>query len=163
MAGEFGHQCVVPEGRACECGNRGCWEQYASGRVLDRWAVQAVADQPPMGEALVGAAGAPGLVDGATVGQLAALGDPIAREWLSEVGQWLGWGLANLAAVFDPAVFVVGGGLISNGDLLLDPARTAFAAALTGRGFRPETPIVPAALGSDAGIIGAAIGALDAQ
>ena len=72
------------------------------------------------------------------------------------MGRWLGRGLANLAAVIDPAVFVIGGGVSAAGELLLGPAREEFAHALTGRGFRPAAQVDTAALGPDAGLVGAA-------
>jgi glucokinase len=83
-------------------------------------------------------------------------GDPTATELLGEIGQWLGVGIANLAAAFDPGVFVIGGGVSAAGDLLLEPARATFRRHLTGRGYRPEARIVAAALGNEAGLIGAA-------
>lgn len=156
MAGEFGHQRVVEDGRPCECGNRGCWEQYASGRVLDRRAAAAVAEGTAIGRALVELAGDPGRVDGRTVAALAGRGDPEATAWIADVGRWLGIGLANLAAALDPNLFVIGGGVSDTGELLLGPARSAFSQHLTGRGFRPEARIVPAHLGNDAGVVGAA-------
>jgi glucokinase len=83
-------------------------------------------------------------------------GDPTARELLAEVGHWLGVGIANLAAAFDPGLFVIGGGVSAAGDLLLTSARRTFKRELTGRGYRPEARIVTAQLGNDAGLIGAA-------
>jgi glucokinase len=77
-------------------------------------------------------------------------------ELLAEVGQWLGVGIANLAAALDPETFVVGGGLSEAGELLLAPARDAFRRSLTGRQFRPEARITAAALGNSAGLVGAA-------
>ncbi|WP_313408086.1 ROK family protein, partial [Aeromicrobium sp.] len=74
MAGEFGHQRVVDEGRPCECGNRGCWEQYASGHVLDRRALAAVESGTDIGRALLDLVGRGGQVDGRAVGELAARG-----------------------------------------------------------------------------------------
>ena len=75
---------------------------------------------------------------------------------VGEVGEWLGLGLSNLAAALDPGMFVIGGGLSDAGELLLEPARRAYARNLTGRGFRPEARIEKAALGPEAGLIGAA-------
>ncbi|RYJ04795.1 MAG: ROK family glucokinase, partial [Actinomycetales bacterium] len=156
MAGEFGHQRVVDDGLPCECGNRGCWEQYASGRVLERRARAAVAEGSEIGRALVQLAGAADLVDGATVGLLSSEGHEEAQAWVGDVGRWLGIGLANLAASLDPAIFVIGGGVSRTGDFLLRPARAAFAEHLTGRGYRSEARIVAAHLGNDAGLVGAA-------
>ncbi|SKB09624.1 ROK family glucokinase [Aeromicrobium choanae] len=156
MAGEFGHQRVVDDGLPCECGNRGCWEQYASGRVLERRARAAVAEGTDIGRALVELAGAVDLVDGATVGRLSSEGHEEAQAWVGDVGRWLGIGLANLAASLDPAIFVIGGGVSRTGEFLLQPARAAFAEHLTGRGYRSEARIVAAHLGNDAGLVGAA-------
>ena len=157
IAGEFGHMQVVPDGLPCDCGNRGCWEQYASGRVLTRRGRAAAEAGTPLGRRLLDAAG--GSVDeihGLHVTAAARDGDDEANEWLADVGDWLGIGVANLAAALDPGVVVVGGGLSDAGDLLLEPARAAFLRSLTGRGHRPEARIVAAGLGADAGLIGAA-------
>ena len=77
-------------------------------------------------------------------------------ELVAEVGEWLGLGIANLAAALDPALFIVGGGLSAAGDLMLEPARRAFSRNLTGRGYRQEALISAARLGPAAGLIGAA-------
>jgi glucokinase len=141
VAAEIGHLCVVPDGLACPCGNTGCLEQYASGTALVRNARAASGDHS---------------LDGPGLTAAAKDGDPFAREQLAEVGRWLGHGLASLAAVLDPGLIVVGGGVSDAGDLLLDPARAAFRAGLTAAGFRPEAEIRLAELGNEAGVIGAA-------
>jgi glucokinase len=157
IAGEFGHMQVVPGGQRCECGNKGCWEQYASGNALVREARTLMTANSPMATDLLDRVdGDPGALTGPMITQAAREGDPTATELLTEIGQWLGIGIANLAAAFDPGVFVIGGGVSAAGDLLLDPARTTFRRHLTGRGYRPEARIVAAALGNDAGLIGAA-------
>jgi glucokinase len=157
LAGEFGHLQVVPDGLPCDCGNRGCWEQYASGRVLTRRGREAAEAGTPLGERLLESAG--GTVEGiqgAHVTSAAQDGDEDARSWFAEVGDWLGVGVAGLVAALDPGMVVVGGGLSDAGELLLGPARAAFARSLTGRGYRPEARLVVARLGPDAGLIGAA-------
>jgi glucokinase len=157
IAGEFGHMQVVPGGQRCECGNKGCWEQYASGNALVREARTLMTANSPMATDLLDRVdGDPGALTGPMITQAAREGDPTATELLTEIGQWLGLGIANLAAAFDPGVFVIGGGVSAAGDLLLEPARTTFRRHLTGRGYRPEARIVAAALGNDAGLIGAA-------
>ncbi|MDQ0679159.1 glucokinase [Arthrobacter pascens] len=157
VAGEFGHQIIMPGGHRCECGNRGCWEQYASGNALGREArILAQANSPVAQELLAAVDGRTEAISGAIVTELALAGDAASRELLVEVGEWLGLGLANLAAALDPGLFVIGGGLCSAGDLLVEPARRAFARNLTGRGFRPAAGIELAALGPSAGLIGAA-------
>jgi glucokinase len=157
IAPEFGHMCVVPGGRRCGCGNRGCWEQYASGKALVREARDIASGAPLSATALLAAAGGDiGKIDGPVVTAAALAGDPAAAECFEEIGRWLGHGLAGLAAALDPSCFVVGGGVADAGDLLLDPTRRAFESTLPGRGFRPLPEIRPARLGSSAGLVGAA-------
>jgi glucokinase len=157
IAGEFGHMQVVPGGQRCECGNKGCWEQYASGNALVREARSLMTANSPLATDLLDLAGGdPLALNGPMITEAARQGDPTATELLTEIGHWLGVGMANLAAAFDPGVFVVGGGVSAAGDLLLEPARTTFRRHLTGRGYRPEARIVAAQLGNDAGLIGAA-------
>jgi len=141
MSGEFGHMQVVPEGLACECGLSGCWEQYCSGRALERVVRVALGSH----------------LDGPEVTAQAKAGDELARQAFATIGTWLGVGLANLVAAFDPALLVVGGGVSTVGDLLLDPARNALSRSLVAARHRTVPPIVPAALGSEAGAIGAAL------
>lgn len=157
IAGEFGHMQVVPGGQRCECGNKGCWEQYASGNALVREARSMMTAGSPMATDLLNLVGGdPSTLTGPMITEAARDGDATATELLGEIGQWLGIGIANLAAAFDPGVFVIGGGVSAAGDLLLEPARTTFRRHLTGRGYRPEARIVAAALGNEAGLIGAA-------
>ena len=154
FAGEIGHMVVDRDGPACPCGQRGCWERYASGSGLGRLARDAAA----RGEAAAVLALAGGDVDaihGEHVAMAASRGDAQARAIVAELGWWVGLGLANLANVLDPEAFVIGGGLVEMGDLLLEPVRSSFAALLQGRAWRPAIPVVPAALGSRAGAIGA--------
>jgi glucokinase len=157
MAGEPGHVRVVPDGRLCGCGNRGCWEQYSSGNALVAEARE-FARRTPKGamRLLQLAGGVPDGISGPEITQAASEGDPAALRCFQIVGGWLGQGLADLAAILDPACFVIGGGVSEAGDLLLDPARAAFQHALTGRGYRPFAKIKVAQLGEDAGIVGAA-------
>jgi glucokinase len=157
IAGEPGHVRVVPDGRLCGCGNRGCWEQYASGNALVAEARE-FARRTPVGAMRLLQLGG-GVVEGISgpeITRAATEGDPAALRCFQTVGGWLGQGLADLAAILDPACFVIGGGVSEAGDLLLDPARAAFERALTGRGHRPFAEIRVAQLGQDAGIVGAA-------
>lgn len=157
IAGEFGHMQVVPNGLRCECGNRGCWEQYASGNALVREARDLIAAKSPVATDLLAAVGGdPAALTGPLITAAAQAGDPTAIELLAEIGGWLGVGIANLAAAFDPGTFVVGGGVSAAGPLLLGPARETFRRQLPGRGYRPEARIVAAQLGNEAGLIGAA-------
>ncbi len=157
VAGEWGHMCMVPGGRRCACGNRGCWEMYASGTALARDAIELAEISPVAAHRLLE------LVDGdisKLTGQevriAAQEGDHAAVEIFTAMGRHLGEGIASLAAVLDPSAFVIGGGVSDAGDLLLAPAREAFARSLTGRGFRPLARIEQARFGPSAGLVGAA-------
>lgn len=157
VAAEIGHLRVVPGGRPCGCGNRGCWEQYASGSALVRDARAAACEDPARAAAVIELAGGdPERITGPQITQLATQGDQFAITRVDELARWLGEGMATLAAVLDPAVFVVGGGVAETGDLLLDRVRGYFSAELTGRSHRPDIEIRQASLGNDAGLIGAA-------
>lgn len=157
LAGEFGHMQVVPDGLLCECGNRGCWEQYASGKAMQRVARELlVADSPYAAGLVPFCDGDPARVEGRHVTEAARAGDQAAQDLVRDIARWLGTGLANLAAALDPGTIVVGGGVSEAGDLLLGPTREAFARQLTGRGHRPLAPILPAQLGTSAGLVGAA-------
>jgi glucokinase len=156
-AAEFGHMRVVPDGVRCQCGNRGCWEQYASGNALVREArTLASAGSPVAADLFARADGRLDALTGPLITEAARDGDALARELLGDIGRWLGIGIADLAAALDPGVFVIGGGVSAAGELLLEPAREAYRRQLTGRGYRPEARIVSAALGNDAGLVGAA-------
>lgn len=160
FAAEIGHIIVEPNGPRCGCGNLGCWEQVASGRAIDRLGREAAALHPT-GRLVELAGGDPSRVGGRSVTAAAREGDPVALHVLSEVGRRLGEGLAGLVNVLDPDLVVVGGGAVASGDLLLDPARAAYAAAVEGFDHRPVVPIVAAQLANDAGAVGAADLALE--
>src|SRR3546814_17616310 len=83
-------------------------------------------------------------------------GDLLAREAFGSVGDWLGVGLANLTAAFDPEILVVGGGVSAAGDRLLEPARNSLMRSLVGAGHRLVPPVVAARFGPAAGLVGAA-------
>jgi len=157
MAGEPGHSRVVPGGRMCGCGNRGCLEQYASGSALVAQARDFARRRPEGAIRLLQLGGGhPEGIGGPQVTQAAREGDPAALRCFQTVGGWLGQGMADIAAVLDPACFVIGGGVSEAGGLLLDPARASFERALAGRGHRPFADIKIAELGPDAGLVGAA-------
>jgi glucokinase len=157
VAGEWGHMRVVPDGRLCACGNRGCWEQYASGTALGRAAREVARSSPATAVALLERVdGVPDRLSGEHVAEVAMTGDAVARELIADVGAWLGQGIADLSAVLDPDVVVIGGGLSALGELMLAPARDRMERSLPGRGFRPGPEIVAAELGPQAGLVGAA-------
>jgi glucokinase len=157
VAGEWGHMRVVPDGRLCACGNRGCWEQYASGSALGQTAREVASTSPAAAALLLERVeGQASRLTGEDVARAAYDGDPLALELVTEVGVWLGQGIADLAAVLDPEVVVIGGGVSVLGEMVLGPARARLERALPGRGFRPGPRIVAAELGAQAGMVGAA-------
>ena len=157
IAAEIGHLTKVPDGLPCGCGRRGCWEQYASGNALVRVARGLAAERrTEAADLLQRGDGTPEGVQGQHITAAAHAGDPVAVAAFEQVGSWLGRGLADLAALLDPELFVIGGGVIDAGELLLGPARIAFEQNLVGAGHRPVAGVVAAQLGNDAGVVGAA-------
>lgn len=157
IGGEFGHMQVVKNGHACECGNHGCWEQYASANALVREARRIAGSGSSEAQGILRRVdGDVDAITGIMVSELAVAGDETCVRLIAEMGDWLGVGIANLAAALDPGTFVIGGGVSDAGELLHTPAVAAFRRTLTGRGFRPEARVVLAHLGNQAGLIGAA-------
>ncbi|KQY59006.1 glucokinase [Aeromicrobium sp. Root495] len=139
VAGEVGHLRVVPDGIECGCGQRGCLEQYGSGRALVRAAKERGVE-----------------LSGPEITQRAVEGDELCVDLLHDLGEALGAGIASLAAVLDPSVIAIGGGVADAGDLLLDSIRSSFQTYLPAGKHRPVAQIRLAVLGNEAGIIGAA-------
>jgi glucokinase len=156
FAGEIGHMVVDPHGPPCPCGKRGCWERFASGSGLGQLGREAaVAGQARRVVELAG--GDPEAVRGEHVTAAAGDGDEGAGAIMAQFGWWLALGLANLANVFDPECFVLGGGLVSADVVLLDPVRAAFTELVEAAEHRPPIRILAAELGERAGAIGAAL------
>jgi len=151
---ELGHMAIQMDGPGCQgnCPNRGCVEALASGTALGREGLAAAESAPDSALGKLLAAGEE--VDGRAVTVAAQAGDETAIEVFDLVGSRLGVALASYANIFEPDTIVIGGGVIAAGDLLLEPARRE----LEARALRPmnRTPVVPAELGEDAGMIGAA-------
>lgn len=158
FAAEIGHIIVEPGGPVCGCGNHGCWEQVASGRALARRGQELVDERS---DSPIAQLAGDGPVTGKHVSEAARTGDAAAVRIFGEVGRRLGEGIAGLVNVLDPEVVVVGGGVAEEGELLLAPTRRAFTEAVEAPEHRPEVPVLPAALGAEAGAIGAAALALD--
>ncbi|MGW5644004.1 ROK family protein [Saccharopolyspora sp. NPDC003752] len=147
VAPELGHLRVVPDGRPCSCGKRGCWERYCSGTALAATALE-----------LRREAGEPVLVEptGVDVAHAAEAGDPLALRAVADLARWLGEGLALVADVYDPEVVVIAGGVSDSAHLFLDAAREHYAQAVTGAGHRPLARIAVAHYGDSAALIGSA-------
>jgi len=158
-AAELGHIIIDVNGRKCpaNCPNHGCLEAYVAGPAMTAAAVAAAAAEPA--SALGRALAAGEAVDARLLTRIGLEGDAGAVAVLARLGEYLGAGLVTLVNIFNPEVIVIGGGAAAGGELLLGPAR----GVLQARGSRPardQVRVVPAALGPDAGLIGAAALAL---
>ncbi len=154
-AGEIGHMTIDVNGPKCNCGNTGCLEMLASGTAVAREAIRRIG----CGEksSLTGMMG--GKIEDITAKEVsvaAQSGDSLALEVISQAATYLGIGLVNLVNIFNPEMIIIGGGLSKMGDLLLEPVRRVVAERafpLSAQAVR----IVPAQLGDDAGVFGAAV------
>jgi glucokinase len=149
-AGEIGHTIYTPDGPACGQGHRGCLEGSASGTAIARRAHELLAAGERSSLSLLAA----DHLDARAVADAAAQGDGLAVRLYAEAGRALGLALGGMLNLLSPEVVVVGGGLINAGELLFGPLHAgvreiAFAAPLS------RCRIVPAALGTDAGLVGA--------
>lgn len=154
VAPELGHLRLVPDGRSCPCGKRGCWERYCSGTALAETVRAELATAAEPGSLLAGRI--PEEITGYDVARAADAGDVVAIRAMDDLGRWLGEGLALVADVYDPEVVVLTGGVSGSAHLFLDRARQHCAAALTGAGHRPPARLELARFGDEAGIVGAA-------
>ena len=154
-AGEIGHTTIDVNGPVCNCGNIGCLEMLASGKAVAREAIRRIGggERSSLIE-IVG--GKIADITAEKVYLAAQDGDSLALEVIYQAATYLGVGMVNLANIFNPEMIVVGGGMAKMGDLLLDPARQVMrerAFAISAQAVR----IVPAQLGDDAGVLGAAM------
>lgn len=149
FAGEFGHMVVDPHGDPCPCGQRGCWERYASGTGLARLAAAA-------GMSLDGESA----LRSEDVVAAARQGVPVASEVMDLFAEWLAIGLVNIANLFDPEMIVCGGGLVAAADLFLPATRSRCAELLYASAHREHPLIEVARSDHRAGAIGAAVAAI---
>jgi glucokinase len=158
-AAELGHVVIDQNGPPCQgnCPNRGCVEALASGTALGREGRAAAERNPDSALGKLLADGAE--IDGRAVTDAALQGDEVARNTVALIGQRIGVALSSLANIFEPDLFVLGGGVMRVGELLLESARHE----LRVRALPPqnETRVVAAQLGPEAGMIGAATMALE--
>ena len=157
LAAEVGHLNIVPDGRRCGCGLQGCWEQYGSGRALVQQAREQATVSPLMAQEMRRLAGGhPQAITGPIVTAAARAGDVAALQCFDELSKWLGRGMAELAAILDPGMFVIAGGVSEAGELLRGRVEPVFRRNLIGRGHRPIAAVRIAELGNEAGLVGAA-------
>ena len=153
--GEIGHMCVNPaEERVCGCGRHGCLEQYSSATgVVSNYLIEC-------GKRGVTPIELTGPSDSKDVFQACREGDETALAAMRTMADYLGLALANVSAVMDPEAFVIGGGASASADVYLDTVRERFKHYVLS--CSADTAIEVASLGNDAGMIGAAYGALTA-
>ena len=153
-ATEVGHMTIVTDGPRCSCGNCGCLEALASGSAIGRAARERVASGAESA-LLAMADGDIARIDAPLVAQAVAGGDAVATAVWRDAIEHLGIGVANLVMLANPRLVVIGGGVAQAGELLFEPLRRAVGARAWPV-FTADLRIVPAALGDDSGIIGAA-------
>ena len=155
MAAEIGHFTVDRDGPPCACGERGHWEALGSGTALGRrareWAARG--DAPHV---LARAGGVVEVITGHEAGLSALAGEADGLAILAEHGADVALGLGGLVNIFDPELIVIGGGLVHLGEALLAPIRAALPAHVEAATLRTIPPVVAAALGEQAGAVGAA-------
>lgn len=155
LAAELGHITVKPGGERCGCGGRGHIEAEASGTAIARKAMAGIdAGVVTMLKERLDRSGAISAVD---VGEAAEEGDRFALELIAETGDLLGLLLADLAHVFNPQAFVLGGGVSQLGDLLFNPVRNSFEKYVMDPAYSEDVLVVPPLLGDDAGLVGAMV------
>jgi glucokinase len=153
-AGEVGHITVVSQGRQCHCPNRGCFEAYVGGWAIADRSREAVANDPSQGRRLVRRAGSPGSISAETVFRAARAHDPLARRIVAETEQILADGAVSVVNAFNPATLVLAGGLIAGRPEWVRVVARAVRARCQPAAAKVR--VVGAALGEDAGVVGAA-------
>lgn len=154
-ATEVGHMTIDLNGPDCNCGSKGCWEVLASGTAIAAHAQLAIErGQATQMAAIAGAAGR-SRVTAQDVTEAARQGDEIAVSILRRAGEIIGFGIINLAHLFDPELIILGGGVVHAGDFVLEPARAIFT-RYAMENYRRTCRITTAALGDDVGLYGAA-------
>ncbi|UCF59785.1 MAG: ROK family protein [Anaerolineaceae bacterium] len=155
LGAELGHMTVDPDGPICSCGRPGHLEAVASGPAIARRATARI--EAGETSSLTEQLKASGSLTAVDVGDAAQAGDPMAREVIEEAAEYIGRHMADLAHAFNPEIFVIGGGVSQLGPLLFEPIERAVEANVMTLAYMMNVQIAPAALGDDAGLIGAMV------
>ncbi|MCP4957709.1 MAG: ROK family protein [Actinomycetia bacterium] len=155
MAGEPGHMLVDPAGPQCVCGLKGCWERYASGAGL-AYLGRRAAEQGDLSAVVENLDGDLARLHGEHVTRAGRLGDPQAAAVLDTFAWWVSVGMANCAAMSDPELIIVGGGLVRDWDLFGPRVGVYLNEVLVAAEHRPPIRCEPAVAGEAAGALGAA-------
>lgn len=154
FAAEVGHQTIEAHGPRCNCGNIGCLEALAAGPAIARRARELIKDGTETAiTELVG--GDLDRITAKEVNQAAQAGDPMAIEIFRQAGFYIGIGIVNLLHILNPSLIVIGGSVAKAGDLLFEPVRATVRERAMASYYWENTPILPATLGDDAGLLGA--------
>lgn len=157
IGGELGHVVLIPGGRDCGCGQKGCVESYCSGTALLKSARELAQTSEPKAGRLQELMTESGELSGEQVYQAILEDNPGACELLSELGHHLGTAIGTIyVPILDPELVVIGGGVSAVGKKLLDPIQEAFEESMPAKGYRPVLDIVKATFLNQAGLIGAA-------
>ncbi len=155
-AGEFGHMVIVADGRKCRCRRQGCLEAYAGGWAIAKRAMELIRDDPKRGEILLEIAGSLESITAASVAEAYRKGDRLAIEVIDEAIHHLASGIAGIVNAFNPCLVILGGGVVEGLPVMVarveEEVRTMVLSATLSR-----LKFAKAALGSDAGVIGASM------
>ncbi len=154
--GEMGHMVINVDGIPCNCGRKGCWEKYASATALVSQAVEAMEGNK---DSLLWKTcdGDLNKVDGKSIFEALDLGDEIAKNVVDRYLYYVSVGLANVINALQPESVCIGGGISGQGEKILKPIRDMVKAERYSVYAEKQASILPAQLGNDAGIIGAAL------
>lgn len=154
--GEMGHMVINVDGIPCNCGRKGCWEKYASATALVSQAVEAMEGNK---DSLLWKTcnGDLNQVDGRSIFEALDMGDEVAKAVIDRYLYYVAVGIANIINALQPETVCVGGGISGQGEKILKPIREIIKSERYSVYADKQTAIVPAALGNDAGIIGAAL------
>ena len=157
-AGEIGHIVIVAGGRACGCGRNGCWESYGSATGLIKTASEHM-EMNASSSLWELCGGSAGKLNGRLIFGAFRDGDAVARAIVEQYIEHLAIGIANIINIFDPEMVCIGGGISGEWDSISAPLLARVDAEKISRPSTglPQTQIVRAKLGNDAGIIGAAM------
>jgi glucokinase len=149
LAAEVGHIMIDPDGPECSCGHAGHVESYVSGPAIARY----VNEQLAVGKK--SALHADPNLSARQIADAALQGDELSQQAFTRAGEYLGMAVANYLAIFDPAIIIFGGGVTLAGDLLFKPFELSLRKRILHPRYLEGLVITKAALGDDAGLLGA--------
>lgn len=149
LAAELGHVTILPDGPMCGCGHRGHLESVASGTAIANYVAEQLAQGVPSSLSEIARP------TGRDINMAAEQGDPLAKSALARSGSYIGLALANYLHIFNPSIVIFGGGVSRSGHFLLEPLRSSLAEHVLSPEYLQGLIITTAALGDDAGLMGA--------